>query len=115
MFEPLGHQKRRVFRSLGRDGSDGQACREIGPSSSSKTTQKWLKRIPFGATFRQSSVKQRHPERDGSQVGCFFAFLKDLALDPLQSGMHRGGLSAAHQDNDYILIGNGSPELIINK
>ena len=32
----------------------------------------------------------------------FFTFLKGLALDPLQSGMYRGGLSAAHQDNHRI-------------
>ena len=65
-------------------------ARFVDPKVSQKT--------PFRCYFLQVSVKpQRHPERDGSQVGWFFAFLKDLALDPLQSDMHRGGLSAAHQ------------------
>ena len=51
MFEPLGHQKRCFFQSLGRDGSDGRACRTIGPSWSSKVTQKCPKRLPFGVIF----------------------------------------------------------------
>ena len=33
-----------------------------------------------------------------------FAFLEGLALDPLQSGMHRGGLSAAHQGNMLLYL-----------
>ena len=51
MFEPLGHQKRRVFSSLGRDGSDGQVCRMIERSWLSEVTQKCTKRRPFGVTF----------------------------------------------------------------
>ena len=62
-----------------------------------KSDPKVIQKTPFRCYFLQVSVKPRHPERDGSQVGCFFTFLKGLALDPLQSGMHRGGLSAAHQ------------------
>ena len=47
MFKPLGYQKRDVFPSLGRDGSDGQACRVIGPS--------WPKlALPIGLSARPS-------------------------------------------------------------
>ena len=51
MFEPLGHEKYCVFRTLGRDGSDGQVCRMIGRSWLFKVTQKRPKRLPFGNTF----------------------------------------------------------------
>ena len=51
MFQHLDHRKRSVFRSLGRDGCDGQACRTIGPSWSSKITQKCPKMLSFGVTF----------------------------------------------------------------
>ena len=74
MFEPLGHQKLRVFRSLGSDGSDGQVCRMIGRSWLSKVAQKCPKSLPLGISFWQSSVKQRHPERDGSQVALLVTF-----------------------------------------
>ena len=74
MFEPLGHQKRCVFRSLGSYGSDGQVCRMIGPSWSSKMDQNCPRGLPFDASFSRFSIKQRHPEREVSQVTFILRF-----------------------------------------
>ena len=43
MFRLLGHQKRRVFVCLGRNGSDGQACHVPGASRPSKSSQRVTK------------------------------------------------------------------------
>ena len=51
MFESLGHQKRGVFPSLRRDGSDSQACRVLGRSWSSEFAPKLFKRAPCRCHF----------------------------------------------------------------
>ena len=51
MLKPLGHQKHRVFQSFGCDGSEGQACRMIGPSWSSKMVQTCPRGLPFDVNF----------------------------------------------------------------
>ena len=62
----------------------------IGPSCS----QKCPKGLSFDALFSQFSVKQRHPERDGSQVAFPFCFLwfPGPALDPLAPAQSKRSL-----------------------
>ena len=51
VFKLLGHQKRRVFPCLGRDGSDGQACHVPGASWPSKSSHHGPKGFPFDVIF----------------------------------------------------------------
>ena len=67
VFRLLGHQKRRVFVCLGRNGSDGQACHVPGASWPSKSYQRLTKGMLWRSLFA-IFPKKRYPEREGSQV-----------------------------------------------
>jgi len=57
VFRLLGHQKRRVFVCLGRNGSDGQACHVPGASRPSKSSQRVTKGSLLMSLFATFAIK----------------------------------------------------------